>query len=164
MDTSHPDSPAPLLPTAPRQELIPTLHWHYSEEAVNWAELSALYLRVGMGEKPPEKLNIAFANSLYKCFVFDEAQRLVAAGRALADGTDCSYICDIAIQPEWQGHGLGSLIVQKLLDFSAGHRKIILYAVPGKEAFYARFGFRRMRTAMAIFQNPEIVLERGYIE
>ena len=31
--------------------------------------------------------------------------------------------------------------------------KIILYAVPGGEPFYRRFGFMRMRTAMAIFEN-----------
>jgi hypothetical protein len=42
-------------------------------------------------------------------------------------------------------------------------RKIILYAVPGKEPFYMRFGFLRMETAMAIFQNQQEQLERSYL-
>ena len=66
--------------------------------------------------------------------------------------------------PSHQGLGLGKEIVQRLVTLSRGHRKIILYAVPGKEAFYRRFGFRRMRTAMAIFEDPAQALERGYVD
>jgi len=35
--------------------------------------------------------------------------------------------------------------------------------VPGKEGFYERFGFRRMTTAMAIFENPASAFARGYL-
>ena len=38
-----------------------------------------------------------------------------------------------------------------------------LYAVPGKEPFYRKFGFLRMKTAMAIFDNQQQQLERGYL-
>ena len=79
--------------------------------------------------------------------------KLVGAGRALADGLDCSYVCDVAVLPSHQGTGVGKQIVATLVRLSQGHRKIILYAVPGKEAFYRKFGFRRMLTAMAIFPD-----------
>jgi len=46
----------------------------------------------------------------------------------------------------------------------AAHRKIVLYAVPGKQPFYEAFGFRRMTTAMAIFENQERAHKRGYLE
>lgn len=72
-------------------------------------------------------------------------------GRTLADGADCSYICDIALHPDYHGLGLGKAIVQKLINMSKGHKKIILYSNPGKEGFYAKLGFKRMNTAMAIF-------------
>ena len=55
-------------------------------------------------------------------------------------------------------------MIQRLVDWSRGHRKILLYAVPGKEAFYQRFGFRRMRTAMAIFEHPQQAAEHDYID
>jgi hypothetical protein len=42
-----------------------------------------------------------------------------------------------------------------LVEFSKHHRKIILYAAPGKEPFYLKFGFKRMATAMAIFNDQE---------
>lgn len=41
--------------------------------------------------------------------------------------------------------------------------KIILYAAPGKESFYTKLGFKRMSTAMAIFENQAAALERGLI-
>jgi GNAT superfamily N-acetyltransferase len=139
-----------------------TLTWIHDTERVDWDELSALYRAAPLGDKKPQQLRLVFGNSLFKCFVYDGG-RMVGAGRALADGADCSYICDIAVLPSHQGTGLGKQIVQYLVDRSRGHKKIILYAVPGKEPFYRRFGFLRMNTAMAIFDDPQGAIERGYL-
>ncbi len=138
------------------------LDWREGTDGIDWDELSALYRVAPLGDKPPERLRTVFGNSLFKCFVFEDG-RLVGAGRALADGADCSYICDIAVLPSHQGTGLGKQIVAHLVERSRGHKKIILYAVPGKEPFYRKFGFLRMKTAMAIFDNQQQQLERGYL-
>lgn len=140
-----------------------TVEWKHTTEGVDWDELSALYRAAPLGDKKPLHLQKVYANSLFKCFVHDDG-RLVAAGRALADGADCSYICDIAVLPSHQGTGLGKQVVRYLVDASRGHKKIILYAVPGKEPFYRKFGFLRMKTAMAIFENQQQQLERGYLD
>ena len=139
-----------------------TLDWKYTAASVDWDELSALYRAAPLGDKKPAHLQKVFSNSMFKCFVYDGSQ-LVAAGRALADGADCSYICDIAVLPSHQGTGLGKQVVAHLVEASRGHKKIILYAVPGKEPFYRRFGFLRMKTAMAIFENQQQQVERGYL-
>lgn len=138
------------------------LEWKHTVDGVDWSELSALYRAAPLGDKSPELLRTVFGNSLFKCFVYDDG-RLVAAGRALADGADCSYLCDIAVMPSHQGTGLGKQVVSHLVEASRGHRKILLYAVPGREPFYRKFGFLRMKTAMAIFQNQQQQLERGYL-
>jgi ribosomal protein S18 acetylase RimI-like enzyme len=138
------------------------LVWKQSIEGVNWDELSALYRAAPLGDKKPDHLRKVFSNSLFVTFVYD-GDRLVGAGRALADGGDCSYICDIAFLPDYQGAGLGKQMVGDLVERSRGHKKIFLYAVPGKEPFYKKFGFLRMKTAMAIFENQQQQLERGYL-
>jgi GNAT superfamily N-acetyltransferase len=138
------------------------LEWKHRTEDVDWDELAALYRAAPLGDKKPALLETVFGNSLFKCFVY-EGSRLVGAGRALADGGDCSYVCDIAVLPSHQGTGLGKEIVSHLVEASRGHRKIILYAVPGKEPFYRKFGFLRMKTAMAIFENQQQQLARGYL-
>jgi N-acetylglutamate synthase-like GNAT family acetyltransferase len=138
------------------------LDWKLTEESVDWNELSALYKAAPLGDKKPAHLQVVFSNSLYKCLVYEDS-KLIGAGRALADGADCSYICDIAVMPSNQGSGLGKQIVAHLVEASRGHKKIILYAVPGKEPFYQKFGFLRMKTAMAIFENQQQQVERGYL-
>ena len=140
-----------------------TLEWRHSLEGIDWEELSRLYQAAPLGNKQPDGLKLVFSNSMFKCFAYDDS-RLVGVGRAMADGLDCSYICDVAVHPSHQGTGLGKQIVSRLMDLSKGHRKIILYAVAGKEPFYAKFGFRRMKTAMAIFENQAQAAERGLIE
>jgi len=140
----------------------PALVWSDAIDGIDWEELSALYRLAPLGDKSAAWLKTAFANSMFRSFVHEDG-RLVAAGRAVADGVDCSYICDIAVLPSHQGIGLGKQMVARLVDLSRGHRKIILYAVPGKEPFYERFGFKRMTTAMAIFSNPAQARKDGYL-
>ncbi len=136
--------------------------WYYTQTNIDWEELSNLYKIAPLGDKKANALKTVFSNSLFKCFVFNE-NKLIGAGRALADGLDCSYICDIAIHPDFQGVGLGKEIINKLKEFSCEHKKIILYANPGKEGFYKKLGFKRMNTAMAIFENQDLALENGLL-
>lgn len=138
------------------------LEWVYSADAVDWQELSDLYLVAPLGRKEPADLRVAFSNSMFSCFVYD-AGRLIAVGRALADGRDCSYLCDVAVHPDYQGQGLGREVVSALVRLSRGHKKIILYAAPGKEAFYRKLGFKRMATAMGIFENEAQALANGVL-
>jgi ribosomal protein S18 acetylase RimI-like enzyme len=139
------------------------VQWLFEQSSIDWSELSNLYRIAPLGEKKPEDLKRAFSNSMYKCFVRSDGV-LVGAGRALADGVDCSYLCDVAVHPDFQGRGLGAAIIAKLKDMSAGHRKIILYANPGKEGFYKKLGFLPMRTAMAIFLDQDHAIREGLVD
>ena len=138
------------------------LIWSESIDTLDWNELAALYRAAPLGNKTADGLKTAFTNSMFKCLVYEEG-KLVGAGRALADGIDCAYICDVALLPSHQGLGLGTQIVTTLINLSSAHKKIILYSVPGKESFYKKFGFKRMSTAMAIFENQVDAFERGYV-
>ena len=139
------------------------IQWSSSTDSLDWAELSELYRLARLGNKSPAWLQTAFSNSMFKFFALENGA-LIAAGRAVADGVDCSYICDIVVHPSHQGRGLGREIIERLVAASRGHRKIILYSVPGKEQFYRRFGFRRMRTAMAIFDDADKAASNGYTD
>lgn len=139
------------------------MKWVLDQERIDWNELSDLYRLAPLGDKKPDHLRTVFSNSMFKCFAFD-GEKLVGAGRALADGVDCAYLCDVAVHPDFQGAGLGKAIITRLKELSAGHRKIILYANPGREGFYRKLGFMRMRTAMAIFRNHAHAVQAGLLE
>ncbi|MFO0923035.1 MAG: GNAT family N-acetyltransferase [Pirellulales bacterium] len=139
------------------------ISWTHSLELIDWEKMEELYRLAPLGNKSAESLKTVFTNSRFRWFVFD-GDKLIGAGRALADGADCSYLCDIALLPEYQGQGLGREIVLRLLQDSRGHKKILLYSVPGKEAFYKKLGFHRLLTAMAQFENHEEAVQRGHLD
>ena len=95
-------------------------------------------------------------------FVYAD-DRLVGAGRAIADGLDCAYIADVAVHPDTQGTGLGQALIRSLLDAASGHRKVILYANPGTEPFYLELGFLPMNTAMAIWWDQAGAIAAGVL-
>jgi len=136
--------------------------WVHDISSVDLDELSNLYRVAPLGEKPPSTLAVVFGNSRYACFVYS-GDALVGAGRALADGFDCAYIADVAVHPEYQGRGLGKAIIRDLMRSCKDHRKIILYANPGTEEFYARLGFLRMNTAMGFWQDPSHAVAVGLL-
>jgi len=142
---------------------IDSLFWKNNTKEIDWESVSTLYRIAPLGNKPHKNLKIVFNNSMFKYFVYDKG-KLIGVGRALADGVDCSYICDVAIHPEYQGRGIGKAIIENLIEDSKGHNKIILYAVPNKEPFYAKFGFTKMKTAMALFKNQSWAREIGLVE
>jgi ribosomal protein S18 acetylase RimI-like enzyme len=136
--------------------------WQDTSAGLDWLALEALYRAAPLGNKNAADLQTVFTNSRYCCLAFDEG-RLVAAGRALADGADAAYLCDVAVLPSHQGTGLGQEVVRRLVARCAGHKKIILYSVPGKEGFYRKLGFLHMQTAMAIFEDPDRAIARGHL-
>ena len=79
---------------------------------IDWDELSELYRVAPLGDKPPDALRTVFSNSMFVRFVY-AGDRLVGAGRALADGLDCAYIADVAVHPDHQGTGLGQAIIRR---------------------------------------------------
>ena len=139
------------------------MHWVFDDSSVDWVALSELYRIAPLGDKKPNELKFAYSNSLYKVFVL-EAERVIGAGRVVGDGVDTAYLCDIVVHPEFQGRGIGREITLKLMALSAGHKKVILYANPGVELLYEKLGFRRMKTAMAIFRDQERAIRTGLVE
>ena len=139
-----------------------SLVWSNSVADVDWSELETLYRLAPLGHKSAEHLRTVFGNSRFVWLARDSGA-IVAAGRALADGADCAYICDVAVMPSHQSTGLGKEVVGRLVADARDHKKIILYSVPGKEGFYKKLGFLRLLTAMALFQDRDAAIRRGHL-
>ncbi len=129
---------------------------------IDWKKVPEILKSVGMGNYSPERHKKAFEASFCTVFLFDEG-KLVGFGRAISDGAYQAGLYDCAVVQEYQGRGLGRMIVQEILG-RLPECNIILYASPGKEGFYEKQGFRKMKTGMARFMNPEPMRERGFTE
>lgn len=129
---------------------------------IPWKRIPALLEDVGMSFTDTESHRISFENSFSVLFVFDD-DKLIGFGRLISDGVRQSAIYDIAIDPKYQGHGIGRKIVEGLMN-TTPTCNFILYASPGKEAFYRKLGFKKMKTGMALFSTPERMNDGIFVE
>ena len=129
---------------------------------VDWTFVSETLRRVGMASRPPELLQKSFTASAVVVFAYANGQP-VGFGRAISDGAYQAAVYEMAIVPEFQKQGIGAQIMQAILDRLPGCN-VILYASPGKEDFYRKLGFRRMKTGMARFQYPDAMAQKGFTE
>jgi GNAT superfamily N-acetyltransferase len=70
--------------------------------------------------------------------------RLVGSGRIVSDGVFHGLIVDVIVLPEYQGKGIGTAIMERLIECSRAQRirDVELFCAKGKAAFYERLGFR----------------------
>lgn len=130
--------------------------------AVDWRSVSQTLKTVGMTSHAPDQHRKAFEASHTTVFVYHE-DRLIGFGRAISDGIYQAAVYDCAVLPEYQGCGVGRMIMEKILS-RLSHCNLILYASPGKEGFYRRLGFRKMKTGMAHFKKSASMRTRGFTD
>jgi len=129
---------------------------------IDWDRLAQVFRRAPLGDRDPLVLQQAFTNSGVRCFAWID-QELIGAGRAITDGIRYAVIFDVVVLPEYQHRGVGKQIMGYLIAHSEAEN-ILLHSVPGMEDYYSKLGFRKMKTAMARFKNPELQQKQGYIE
>ena len=95
----------------------------------------------------PEQTQTALKNSVLDIVAYDQ-EKAVGMGRIVGDGAIYCYVQDVVIHPNYQGKGIGSTILNKLIEKVAqnledGERMSLgLVAAEGKESFYRQFGFK----------------------
>jgi len=119
------------------------------KQAIDWHEAVTVFERAPLGKqrRDHEKLKRAFESSYAVVYVFD-IDKLMGMGRALCDGEYQAAIYDMVVLNEYQGMDIGKEIIKRLCE-QLPVENIVLYAVPGREGFYEKSGFKMMLTAMA---------------
>lgn len=127
-----------------------------------WDKVPYLLEKVGMSFTDVDKHKISFEASYSVVFVYDN-DNLIGFGRMLSDGVRQSALYDIAVEPSYQGKKIGKEIVERLIS-TTPECNFILYASPGKEDFYKKLNFKKMKTGMALFCNPQRMVDGGFVE
>lgn len=109
-------------------------------------EFNQLTEAVGWGRREIASVEETLKHTLYSVCVYDE-DKLIDYGRIIGDKTIFLHIHDVMVRPEYQGVGIGTRIMNKILDKVNEYRgvnlgiRVYLGASKGKEGFYERFGF-----------------------
>lgn len=138
------------------------LRFQFDTEAIHWETVVAILKASEMAHYTSAIHQKAFTNSHTVVFAFD-GEMMIGCGRAISDDAYQAAIYDLAVLPAYQGKGIGKLVLKQLIDRNSGCN-FILYASPGKEFFYEKLGFRRLKSGMALFLNPETMQEKEFIE
>lgn len=129
---------------------------------IPWEKVPLLLEKVGMASTDVGTHKISFEVSYSVIFVFD-GDELIGFGRLISDGVRQSALYDVAIEPAYQGLKIGQEIITRLMA-TTPNCNFILYAAPGKEGFYEKLKFKRMKTGMALFANPERMIDGIFVE
>ncbi|WP_149830246.1 GNAT family N-acetyltransferase [Streptomyces tailanensis] len=76
-----------------------------------------------------------------------EGEDVIGMGRLVGDGVKYFYVQDLAVLPAYQGAGIGTALLRRLLDHAAGTAPstafVGLFATDGAVPLYQRHGFTR---------------------
>ena len=113
----------------------------------NEAEILRLYRSAGWTAytDQPEVLRKGFENSMLTLAAY-EGNQLLGIIRAVGDGHTIVFVQDILVFPEHQRKGIGSALLQAILDRYSHVRQIELATdnTPKTITFYKSMGFREI--------------------
>lgn len=113
-------------------------------------EFVALRSAADMTARSREGVERGLPNSLFGVVVVHDASgEAVGMGRIVGDGGTVYQITDMAIHPDHQGRGLGSWVMEALLDYLDREAPPDAYVnlMADIDGFYERFGFEKTRPA-----------------
>lgn len=118
----------------------------FKENALSYEEYCALRQSVGWLNFSEEQTRKALKNSMLVLSAVENGQT-VGMGRVIGDGMYFTVV-DIVVHPLYQKNGIGSSIMDMILDYigretpAGGRSSVQLIAEKGKEEFYLNRGFK----------------------
>jgi aralkylamine N-acetyltransferase len=112
------------------------------EKNISPQDVQELCSAVGWARREPDLISKALNNSLAVVSVWDEGL-LIGFARATGDMVFNATVWDVAVRPSYQRRGVGRLLMIELLrQIDAFNIPLVtLYADPGRDHFYKKFGF-----------------------
>ena len=124
------------------------LEYHLKENELTAKDFIRLKIETGFRERPIEQVEKALENNLFDVIAVCNDE-VIGMGRLVGDGVMYWYLQEIIVLPEFQGKGIGTRIVDRLLEYIKDNTtpgtfvSIGLTAATGKDTFYEKFGFSK---------------------
>ncbi|UUW89052.1 GNAT family N-acetyltransferase [Pimelobacter simplex] len=97
------------------------------------------------------------ANAGSRCYgVYDAASGAqVAFARVVTDGATFGWLCDVIVDPELRGHGLGTTLVAGVVaDLEPLRLKRLMLATSTASGLYAQHGWTPLRAPETWMEHP----------
>ena len=121
-------------------------------------EYRGLRKAAGLDPRSAEGAAVGLPNTFFAVLLRKQGS-LIGMGRIVGDGGLTFQVVDIAIEPAYQGRGLGKIvvgeIVRHLQQTAPAHAHISLLADGSAKHLYAQFGFRETAPASIGMALPD---------
>ncbi len=114
--------------------------------SISEEDYNRLRKAVGWSEIPSRQAAAGLKNTTFQVVAIHENMPIGMA-RVNWDGGYAALISDVVVQPEYQGRGIGKVMLNQIIDYlyssiEPGERIMMnLLAAKDKELFYKKFGF-----------------------
>lgn len=112
----------------------------------NYQRISEIFKLINWGARQPMDIKASFDKSTFTCIIYQDDE-IIGFGRTFDDGQFYASLCDVAIDPAYQGQGIGTVIVNNLKNRLKGYEFITLTAAPGKQGFYKKLQWQKQQSA-----------------
>jgi ribosomal protein S18 acetylase RimI-like enzyme len=127
------------------------IRYQQGAEAIDSGMLNGFFVGWGRPVTTERHLQILIGSSIAILAIDDQRRQVVGFITAITDGSFAAYIPLLEVLPEYQGQGIGTELVRKVLDQLEGFYMIDVVCDKDVQPFYDRFGMQPW-TAM-IFRN-----------
>lgn len=116
-------------------------------EGLTPARIATLYRRAPLLRPVDDASKVwqMFEQSSFVLAAWDK-QQLVGIARVLSDGVLYSYLCDLAVEPDVQGKGVGKALINAVVEQCKG-TELVLRDSDISSTYYAHLGFERVENA-----------------
>lgn len=124
------------------------LEYYLKENELTAKDFIRLKVATEFRDRPIEQVEKALENNLFDVIAVCNDE-VIGMGRLVGDGVMYWYLQEIIVLPEFQGKGIGTRIVDRLLEYIKDNTtpgtfvSIGLTAATGKDTFYEKFGFSK---------------------
>ena len=83
--------------------------------------------------------------------------KIVGVARAVTDFSYCCYLSDLAVDVDFQHHGIGKMLIIKIREQLGFKCKMILLSAPSAVEYYPKIGFSQHASAWVLDSSKEIL-------
>ncbi len=115
----------------------------FEEKVPSPKEFCDMRVKVGLSPKSLKAATIALPNSLYGISIRN-GDELIAMGRVVGDGACNFEVVDVAVDPSYQGRGLGRKVMEYIDSYlsSVALDGSYVSMIADEPAFYEKLGYK----------------------
>ena len=127
--------------------MIQDLDIRFGLEGLTPGKINTLYRRAPLlrAVDAPERIWRKFEASTIVITAW-HGEQLAGIARAMSDGVSESYLCELAVEPDVQGLGVGKKLLDSVFDRCKGTELLLRHSSISAE-YYRKLGFSRAENA-----------------